>query len=189
MKDEDAILVAEFQRGNQAAFDELVNRYKKRVYGIAYRMTNNHEDALDLSQEAFIRVYKSISKFKGRSNFHTWLYRITVNLCINHLRNQSRQRHLPFDERIEVAGGRGLVSEWWSNPRKALENKELQQDLTAAIDSLPPRQRTVFVLRQLEGLSHKEIAAILKCSVGGVKANLFQALRKLRDRLREYVEG
>lgn len=189
MKKEDAMLVAEFQGGNQRAFDELASRYKRRIYGIAYKMTDNHEDALDVSQEVFIRVYKSISKFKGRSSFNTWLYRITVNYCINYLKNRSRHKHLPFDETMEVSEGRSLVSEWWSNPQKALENKEFQQDLAFAIGSLPVRQRTVFVLRHLEGLSHKEIAGILRCSIGNVKANLFRAIRKLRDRLKEYVEG
>ncbi len=183
VKDEDILLVDRFKKGEEKAFDELVNEYKKRIYYLAYSLTSNHADALDLSQEAFIKVYKSIHKFRGRSSFYTWLYRITVNICLNHLKRESKKKEVSFDERIEVA-----QVDWWSNPKKALENKELQEDLTKAIDSLPPQQKTVFTLRHLEGLPHKEIASILGCSIGNVKANLFQALQKLRDKLKGYVE-
>jgi RNA polymerase sigma-70 factor (ECF subfamily) len=182
VKDEDISLVARFKKGEERAFDELVNKYQKRIYYLAYSLTSSHADALDLSQEAFIKVYQSIHKFKGRSSFYTWLYRITVNICLNHLKKKSRKKEISFDERIAVA-----QMDWWSNPRKALENKELQGDLTRAIDSLPPRQKAVFTLRHLEGLSHKEIASILECSIGNIKANLFQALQKLRERLRHWI--
>ena len=183
VRDEDILLVDRFKEDEEKAFDELVNKYKKKIYYLAYSLTNNHADALDLSQEAFIKVYRSIHKFIGRSSFYTWLYRITVNICLNHLKKEAKKKEVSFDERIEVT-----PVEWWSNPRKALENKELQEDLTRAIDSLPPRQKAVFTLRHMEGLSHKEIASILGCSIGNVKANLFQALQKLRQRLRGYVE-
>lgn len=182
VKDEDTLLIDRFKKGEEKAFDELVNKYKKRIYYLAYSLTNNHADALDLSQEAFIKAYRSIHSFRGRSSFYTWLYRITVNLCLNHLKREAKKKEVSFDERIEV-----VQVDWWSNPKKALENKELQEDLTKAIDSLPPRQKAVFALRHLEGLSHKDIASILGCSIGNVKANLFQALQKLRDRLRGYV--
>ncbi len=184
VKNEDTLLVNRLKKGERKAFDELVNKYKKRIYYLAYSLTNNHADALDLSQEAFIKVYKSIHRFRGRSSFYTWLYRITVNICLNHLKKKAKRKEISFDERIEVA-----QVDWWSNPKKALENKELQENLTRAIDSLPPQQKTVFTLRHLEGLSHKEIASILGCSIGSVKANLFQALQKLRNRLKGYVEG
>lgn len=183
-KDEDSLLVDRFKKGEERAFDELVNKYKKRIYYLAYSLTSNHADALDLSQETFIKVYKSIHRFRGRSSFYTWLYRITVNICLNHLKRESKKKEVSFDERIEVA-----QVDWWSNPKKALENKELQEDLTKAIDSLPPQQKTVFTLRHLEGLPHKEIASILGCSIGNVKANLFQALQKLRQRLKGYLRG
>ena len=184
VKDEDIPLVDRFKKGEEKAFDELVNKYKKRIYYLAYSLTNNHADALDLSQEAFIKVYRSIHRFRGRASFYTWLYRIMVNICLNHLKKEARKKEVSFDERIEVA-----QVDWWSNPREALENKELQEDLTKAIASLPPQQKAVFTLRHLEGLSHKEIVSILGCSMGNVKANLFQALRKLRDKLKGYVEG
>lgn len=183
VKDEDSFLIGRFKKGEERAFDELVNKYQKRIYYLAYSLTSNHADALDLSQEAFIKVYRSIHRFRGRSSFYTWLYRITVNICLNHLKKEAKRKEVPLDERIEVA-----QVDWWSNPKKALENKELQEGLTKAIDSLPPRQKTVFTLRHLEGLSHKEIASILGCSIGNVKANLFQALQKLRERLKGYVE-
>ncbi len=182
VKDEDSLLVDKFKKGEESAFDELVNRYMKRIYYLAYSLTSNHADALDLSQEAFIKVYQSIHKFRGKSSFYTWLYRITVNICLDHLKKEAKKKEVSFDERIEV-----VQVDWWSNPKKALENKELQEDLTRAIDSLPPQQKAVFTLRHLEGLSHKETASILGCSIGNVKANLFQALQKLRDRLRHWI--
>lgn len=184
VKDKDTPLVNRFKKGEEKAFDELVNKYQKRIYYLAYSLTNNHADALDLSQEAFIKAYKSIHKFRERSSFYTWLYRITVNICLNHLKKEAKIKEVSFDERIELAR-----VDWWSNPKKALENKELQEDLTRAIDSLPPRQKTVFTLRHLEGLSHKDIASILGCSIGNIKANLFQALQKLRERLKGYIAG
>ena len=181
--DEDILLVDRFRKGEESAFTDLVNRYKKRIYYLAYSLTNNHADALDLSQEAFIRAYRSIPRFRGKSSFYTWLYRITVNLCLNHFKKKAKRKEVSFDERIEVA-----QVDWWSNPKKALENKELQEHLTKAINALSPRQKTVFTLRHLEGLSHKETASILGCSIGNVKANLFLALQKLRERLKGYVE-
>ena len=183
-KNEDALLVARFKKGEEEAFDELVDKYKNRIYYLAYSLINNHADALDLAQEAFIKVYRSIHRFRGRSSFYTWLYRITVNICLNHLKKEAKRKETSFDEKIEVA-----QVDWWSNPKKALENKELQGDLTKAIDSLPPRQKAVFTLRHLEGLSHKEIASILGCSIGNTKANLFQALQKLRQRLKGYLQS
>lgn len=183
VKDEDILLVERFKKGEKRAFDELVNKYKKRIYYLAYSLTNNHADALDLSQEAFIKAYGAIHRFGERSSFYTWLYRITVNICLNHLKKEARKKEVSFDERIVVA-----QVDWWSNPKKALENKELQEDLTRAIDSLPPRQKAVFTLRHLEGLSYKDIASILGCSIGNIKANLFQALQKLRDRLKGYLQ-
>ncbi len=184
VKDEDALLVDRFKKGEEKAFNELVKKYMKRIYYLAYSLTNNHADALDLSQEAFIKAYRSIHRFRGRSSFYTWLYRITVNICLNHLKREARKKEVSFDERIEVA-----QVDWWINPKKALENKELQENLTKAIGSLPPQQKAVFTLRYLEGLPHKEIASILGCSIGNVKANLFQALQKLRNKLKGYVEG
>lgn len=184
VKDEDAPLVDRFKKGEERAFDELVNKYEKRIYYLTYSLTNNHADALDLSQEAFIKAHRSIHSFRGRSSFYTWLYRITVNICLNHLKREARKKEVSFDERIEVA-----QVDWWSNPKKALENKELQEHLTKAIDSLPPQQKAVFTLRHLEGLSHKEIASISGCSIGNIKANLFLALQKLRDKLKGYVES
>lgn len=184
VKDVDAPLVDRFKRGEEKAFDELVKKYMKRIYYLAYSLTNNHADALDLSQEAFIKAYRSIHRFRGRSSFYTWLYRITVNICLNHLKKEAKKKEVSFDERIEVA-----QVDWWSNPKKALENKELQENLTRAIDSLPPQQKAVFTLRYLEGLSHKEIASTLGCSIGNVKANLFHALQKLRNKLKGYVES
>ncbi|MQY69752.1 MAG: sigma-70 family RNA polymerase sigma factor [Firmicutes bacterium] len=182
VKDEDSLLIDRFKKGEERAFDELVNRYMKRIYYLAYSLTNNHADALDLSQEAFIKVYQSIHKFRGKSSFYTWLYRITVNICLNHLKKEAKIKEISFDERIGVA-----QVDWWSNPKKALENKELQEDLTRAIDSLPPRQKAIFTLRHLEGLSHKDIASILGCSIGNIKASLFQALQKLRNKLKGYL--
>ena len=181
-KDQDGYLISRVKHGDEIAFDELVNKYKKRIYYLALQITNNHADALDLSQEAFIKTYRSIQKFKGKASFYTWLYRITVNLCLNYLKKKKKNAGLPFNEEIEVP-----QLDWWRSPDGALTSKELRVDIVKAVELLPPRQRMVFVLRCQQGLSHNEIAAILHCSVGNIKANLFQALQKLRNALKTYL--
>lgn len=183
MNNNDILLVNRFKKGDESAFTELVNRYKEKIYYLAYKMTNEHATSLDISQQAFIKAHRSIHWFWGKSSFYSWLYRITVNLCLNHIKKETRLKEVPLDEHIEIK----QHIDWQNNPDKALENKELQENLKKAIDSLPPRQKAVFVLHHQEGLTHKEIASVLGCTIGNVKANHFHALKKLREMLKDYI--
>lgn len=164
-------LIDRVLNGNSLCFEELVNRYKKSVYYLTYRMVHDYEDAADLSQETFLKAYQGLKKFKRQSSFHTWLYRITVNLCINHLRRSKKRQYVELEKTHSVEYPQVL---------QKLEEEELQKRLGDAVNQLPEKQRAVVILRIYHGLSHKEIAHILECSVGTVKANYFHAIRNLR---------
>lgn len=179
---EDSQLVKEFQAGNEQAFNELVHRHRKEVYYLALGMVGNHDDAEDLAQEAFVRAYHSLPKFRGESSVYTWLYRITVNLCLNHLRTR-RIRSFVGLEKIEAV----MPSSEEADAQTELQ--ELSAAARQAIQALPDKQRAVFVLRHFRGLSHAEIAKIMGRQEGTIKANYFQAVRKLRSALGPYIRG
>jgi len=193
----DEFLIERFKNNDADVFSELVNRYKKRAYYLAYNMLSNETDAEDVSQEAFLRVYKNIGSFRGTSSFRTWFYTIIVNLCRSHLRHRYLVSRFSFhfkekdemsddpEKTIETSVG---DTHWQSNPVKTTVNQELTKSINTAVDSLPPRQKEIFVLKHYQGLKIKEIAAILKCAEGTVKANLFKAINNLKEKLRDYKE-
>lgn len=183
MKKNDEIdLVRRVQRGESSAFRELVERYKRRAYAIAYDMMGTHEDAEDVSQEAFIRVYQSIKGFRGEAAFSSWFYRIVVNLCISWWRREVKYKGNLLNE--EHAG---LEKQNYSeDPEKALRAKEIARHVNQALQELSPKQRAVFVLRHYQGLSMKEIGEVLKCSEGTVKSQLFRAINRLQELLSFY---
>ena len=187
MKETDSLLVKKYQAGDISAFDKLVKRYRKQIYHLAYTITGCHEDADDISQETFIQVFKSIGKFKGRSKFSTWLWRIAINLSINHLRKESRHDHEPLNEAILDSEDCLFISRRADNPSEVVEAKELVQRIKEAMDSLPVGEKVVFILRVHQGLSYKEIAETLGCPVGTVMSRLNRARRRLRDKLKDYV--
>ena len=172
--DEDLKLVHDFLRGDEDAFRKLVDKYKKKVYYTAYHLVGNHEDAMDLSQEAFISAFKSLAGFRGRSNFYTWLYRITVNRCLNHLKMKSRYTRVSLDDGMET------MDKNTKDITDGLSNEELRERIKTAVAVLPEQQRAVFVLRNYDGLSHKDISNILNISVGAVKAHYSLSVQKLR---------
>ena len=174
MKYSDFELIDRTIRGNRVAFEELVNRYKKSVYHLANRMVHDYEDAADLSQETFLKAYQGLRKFKRQSSFHTWLYRITVNLCINYLRKKGNRQFVGL-ENVHTMQQPDILDK--------LEQEELQDVVYTAVNALPEKQRVSVILRIYHGLSHREIADILGCSVGTVKANYFHAIRNLRKLL------
>ncbi len=179
---EDSELVKDFQAGNERAFNELVIRHRKGIYYLALGMVGSHDDAEDLAQEAFVRAYQSLKKFKGKSSVYTWLYRITVNLCLNHLRTR-RTRSFIGLEKIEAVMPGGDETD------APTELRELSETAQKAIQELPPKQRAVFILRHFQGLPHAEIAGIMGREEGTIKANYFQAVRKLRQALEPYMRG
>ncbi len=180
-----AVLVERFQSGEPDAFNEIVDRCRGHVYSLAYRFTHNCEDAYDISQEVFIKVFRSLSKLKDSSAFDAWLRRVTVNACMDHLRRR-RNDHQALDDfpyldyEFPAGGGHAL-------PDRPIENNELRRVIARAVEQLPKRQKKVFILRHYEGLSLKEIAKTLNCSLGTVKAHLFRATRRLRKLLLPYV--
>ena len=179
-----SMLVERFQNGEIGAFDEIVDKCQKNVYILAYRFTRNCEDAYDISQEVFIKVFKSLNKLKSSSAFDAWLRRVTVNACMDHLRRRPNEKIMDDLSRLDnerVANIGCLL------PDGPVEDSELQRIIARAVDQLPKRQKKVFVLRHYEGLSLKEIAAALDCSIGTIKAHLFRATRRLRKLLQPYV--
>jgi RNA polymerase sigma-70 factor (ECF subfamily) len=184
--DEDLDLVERFQRGDVTAFELLVTKYQNKIYDIAYRYTRNAEDAYDLSQEVFERVFKSLGRFRKKSSFYTWLYRIAVNACIDYGRQRSRFQAVPIEE--WARSHEPLSAGPSYSPVEAVELQELKHQIAKAIDQLPPKQRTVFIMKRQEGLSLEEIAQTLGRSVGTIKAHLFHATHKLMDLLGPYLE-
>jgi len=171
----DAELVAELKKGHQIAFNELVRRYQERVYWIARRMVGNHDDADDIAQEVFIKVYHSIDDFREESNFYTWIYRIAINTCINFLRKRKVEELIHFNDLVVP-----LISRE-EQPDEAIEKSENSTLIEKAIQRLPEKQRQVFIMRYYDELPYEEMAKILKKSVGGLKANYFHAVRKIKE--------
>ena len=178
------------QAGDREAFDALITRYRDVVYSVAYRFARDPDLALDLAQDVFIRAYRGIKSFRGRSSFSTWLYRIAMNTCIDYTRKQSRSvssRSVP-EEVAEFAdtvpGERGP----FLDPSENALAGELGEQIERAIDALPSYHKSVFVLYEIEGLSYKEIAEVVGCSIGTVMSRLHYARRKLRKMLEPYVD-
>lgn len=188
-RDPDASLVEAFQAGDASAFDALVARYKRPVYGVAYRLAGNAADAEDIAQEAFIRVYRSLPGFRGDARFKTWLFTITTNVARNRMRDgqrKGRNKIESLDARREALGNAHEPSDHSTpNPNEAARTKEMESLLQGALDELPEHYRTVFVLRIQENLSYDEIAEAVGCPKGTVKSRLNQARSLLHRRLSE----
>jgi len=181
----DAELVSLCQQGQQAAFAELVERYEKKVYNLAYRMLGNGEDARELVQEAFLKGYYALPDFRGDASFSTWLYRIATNLCLDVLRRRKNKIAFSLDEPLETEKGtleRQLPAEE-EGPEVIVERRELQIFIQELIGTLPPEQRLVLVMREFQELTYEEIAAALQCSLGTVKSRLSRARRALKEKL------
>jgi RNA polymerase sigma-70 factor, ECF subfamily len=174
---DDAALVRKCLAGDTDAFDLLVERHRRQVYQVCYRFVNNHEDASDLAQDAFLRAYRALHTFKGNSAFSTWLYRVAINVCLN--RVSAKQPAVePIDQR-EHEDVRGEL------PDREVLRQEQAAAVRAAIRRLPKKQRATMILRMYHELPHEQIAAILGSSVGAVKANFFHALANLKKLLQE----
>lgn len=178
-EDKDLDLVRRFKQGDEKSFNLLVLRYQKRIYDLVYRMVRNKQDAADISMEVFVRAYKGLKAFEERSSFYVWLTRIAVNLSINFAKREKFRSFLSiFDLSEEPA-----VT---SSPAEKMEEKELKMAIDKAVKSLPARQRSVFVLKFYQGLSHHQIAEIMGTTEGATKANYFQAMKKLQKLLASY---
>lgn len=174
-RDADHELVRACQRGEKEAFDRLVERYQRDVYRLCYRYVNDHEDANDLAQDAFLKAWRGVARFRGESAFSTWLYRIAVNTCLNH----RAQRRPPGSELPEAL----------ADPRRrvdaSVESADEARRVREAVARLPEKQRATLILKVYQELTHEEVAEILGATVGTVKSNLFHALANLRRLLAE----
>lgn len=179
----DAALVDDCKSGNPAAFDELVRRYKDRVYHVVYRFVGNHEDAQDLSQEVFLRAHQSLAQFEGRSKIYTWLYSIAGNLARNRLRDGGRRGRDKVVRLDEMRAEREQAAV--PNPEQAARGREMEAAMQEALLTLPEHYRIVFVLRTVDRLSYDEIAEIVGCPKGTVKSRLNYARGQLYARLKE----
>ncbi|MCX7763121.1 MAG: sigma-70 family RNA polymerase sigma factor, partial [Candidatus Kryptonium sp.] len=177
----DIELVNDFKNGNISAFDEIVRRYQRKVYLLARRILSNHEDADDVAQEVFIKLFYSLNEFKGESNLFTWIYRITVNECNTILRKRRIREFIPIDEIANLL----KLNE---TPEQEFLNKEEKKLIEKAIEKLPPKQRAVFVMRFFENLDYEEISKILKKPVGTLKANYFHAVKKIQKFIKDEMQ-
>lgn len=172
-------IVARARTGDAQAFDQLVSRYGDRLYNLCLRLLGHPEDASDVAQAAFVRAYVSLSEFGGRASFGTWLYRIAVNCCLDHLKRRRRRPEVALTEEIPAD---------LDDPNERLAARDRQRLVRAAIRELPKHQRAVLVLYDLQGLSYEEIAVVIGANVGTVKSRLNRARLALRDKLRPYME-
>ena len=163
-----------------AAFEELVARHRDRIYARAYSMMRNEEEAVDLSQEAWVKGWQRLRQFQGESSFGTWMTRIVINLCLDQLRKQKRQRTESIEAMDEESGGvERQMPVVTVNPTAGLERAELRQRIDQALGQLSYEHRTVLVLHEFEEMEYKEIAKTMGCSIGTVMSRLFYARRKL----------
>jgi RNA polymerase sigma-70 factor (ECF subfamily) len=177
---DDRALVRAAQRGDMAAFEELVARHRDKIYARAYSMMRNEEEAIDLSQEAWVKGWQRLAQFQGESSFGTWMTRIVINLCLDQLRKQKRQRTESIEAMDEESGGvERQMPVITSNPTAGLERGELRQRIERALGQLSYEHRTVLVLHEFEEMEYKEIAKTMGCSIGTVMSRLFYARRKL----------
>ena len=176
----DETLVRAAQQGDMAAFEELVARHRDKLYARAYSMMRNEEDAIDLSQEAWVKGWQRLKQFQGESSFATWMTRITINLCLDAIRKQKRQRAESIEAMDEESGGvERQMPVVTVNPTEGLERTELRARIDEAMGKLSHAHRTVLVLHEFGGMEYKLIAKTMGCSIGTVMSRLFYARRKL----------
>jgi RNA polymerase sigma-70 factor, ECF subfamily len=184
-------LVQAAKKGDLEAFSELVKRYDRNVFRIAQHITHNEEDAQDVVQDAFLKAYQNLEQFQGNSKFYTWLVRIAVNEALMKLRRRRTDKTVSIDEDVETEEGSmpREVADWSPNPEQLYGQSELSDILKKTIQGLPPGFRTVFVLRDVEGLSTEETAEMLGLSIPAVKSRLLRARLQLRERLAKYFKS
>ncbi|HIG48184.1 MAG TPA: sigma-70 family RNA polymerase sigma factor [candidate division Zixibacteria bacterium] len=195
VKKDECELIERAKAGDGSAFDEMTKRYSEKAYSIAYQMLASPDDARDLVQDAFLEVFRTLERFNTQYRFSTWLYRILINKCINYRKREARRRMLSF---TDFWSGRDHDSRQpiptypastGVTPHEILENKELRHSILEALNSLSERHRTVVVLFDIEGLSHRQIAEILQCPEGTVMSRLHHGRLKLKHILSKRLNG
>jgi len=189
---DDLDLVEAARKGDREAFRTLFERYHRRALALALGVVRNQDDALDIVQDAFIKAHKHLDKFEGNSSFYTWLYRIVMNLAIDHLRKHRRVKPVELDEQHleEQAGAdEGLLPRLiGGNPGRALMDKQIRARIDEALGELSENHRAVLVMRELEGMSYEEMAQAMGCSKGTIMSRLFHARKNMQKRLADLME-
>lgn len=194
MATDDLTLVKRVRSGDQRAFKLLVERYQRKVYAVALGMLKDKEEAMDVSQEAFVKVYKYLDHFKGDASFYTWLYRITVNICIDIIRKRAGAggEAVEFDETLPMdvseANIGALGSRLGTNPQKSALRRELAEKIQEALAAVPEKHRAILLLREVEGMSYEDLSRTLDIPKGTVMSRLFHARAKVQKILSQYLE-
>ena len=184
---DDPTLVRAAQQGDMVAFEELVARHRDKIYARAFSMMRNEEEAIDLSQEAWVKAWQRLNQFQGTASFVTWMTRIVINLCLDQLRRLKRLRAESIEQLDEDLGGvERQMPVVQVNPTEGLERRELRARIDKALSQISVEHRTVLILHEFEELEYKEIAKRMQCSIGTVMSRLFYARRKMANLLAGY---
>jgi RNA polymerase sigma-70 factor (ECF subfamily) len=185
----DQALVERVQAGDKTAFDILVQKYQSKIIQLAYRYVHDQDEAMDIAQEAFIKAYKALGRFRGDSAFYTWIYRIAINTAKNYLVASNRRppkADIDAGDAEQYEGATGLRE--YATPERMLLRDELKETIAGAIENLPDDLRTAITLRELEGMSYEEIAQAMDCPIGTVRSRIFRARDAIDDKLRPLLD-
>ena len=192
MAEKDIQLIKLAQRGDYKAFESLVQKYDRQVLNIAYSFRNNEDDAKDIYQEVFIRVFNGLKNFQFRSEFSTWLFRITTNVCLTYKTKKEKTAIDSLDRTVsnddDNSTSLGDLIETDDSSDSLAENSDMARYINQGLDRLPPKQKLVFTLKHFQGYKIKEIAQMMNCNDGTIKRYLFNATGKMRDYLKKFVE-
>jgi RNA polymerase sigma-70 factor, ECF subfamily len=181
---EETEMISRCQQGDQEALKEIFDKYHNKVYRIAFGVVRQREEALDVVQEVFIKLFRSIKNFKGRSHFYTYLYRMVMNTAIDHKRKTGKQ----FMSSLDEEGSFEPSDEAEKGPERILLQKELEERVKLAMDKLPAEQKAALIFRDVEGLSYQEMAEAMGCSIGTVMSRLHYGRKRLQESLKDYVK-
>ncbi len=187
----DKQLIERSKSGDYIAFEELVHRYENKVYTVAYRFMGNHADACDLAQEAFIKVYQALPRFRGDSSFMTWIYHITANVCRDELRRRQRKQTISLDEAYNDSDNMSPLLHIASDdpgPEEEVERQEIREQVQRCLNMLSDEHRLILVMREIQGFSYDEIAQMLDCSLGTVKSRLNRARVAFKEKMKVLPE-
>ncbi|MGP0565240.1 RNA polymerase sigma factor [Nitrospina sp. 32_T5] len=191
-KEQDDLLVRDLKAGSHEAFEKIVESYQRKIYALAFNMTRNQMDAQDITQEVLLSIYKKIDTFQGKSAFSSWVYRITLNATYMKLRNKKKEQYVPLDDILPAFNGTGFQTEklmdWSDSTESLLFSNETREIIGKAVDQLPEKEKVVFILRDVEGLSTEKVSEILDLTIAAVKSRLHRARLFLRKKLSHYFE-